>query len=270
MVALLTGGAEAQLTSGDGVYEIGVVNIGTGGGTAQGEADDVYEAVLSIGQPGAVGTAGDVPSEYDGYHGYGFASLGAVASVSSTVAHGTAGSFTLPVKRMNLIEPRRTTGFAFEIRFLAHMTAKDPLDPAQVELIDDSETPQSWTATSLGFVGGGAGGTALQVVFSNNGTRFPFKRVYTVDMATGDDLRLVTSTGLRAKRAHGIRHLVGDVNRDGVVDFSDVGAIKSGNRRAVTGNPHETSGIPMFLYDVNSDGRLNLIDAGLARSEWDD
>ncbi len=267
VLAAFGGRADAQMSG--GAYSLASATVTQGGTWATGGPGGIYTLEATISQPGGVGTSNDENGD-QAYSGYAFTCLGAVASVSSIVTHGTAGSFALPPGGMNPIEPRRTTGFTFEIRFLALMTSKDALDPAQVELLDDSETPQSWTATGLGFVGGGTSGTALQVAFSNNGTLFPFKKVYTVDMATGDDLRIVTSTGLRAKRTHGIRNLVGDVNQDGMVDTSDVGAIKSVNRRAVTANPHETSGIPMFLYDVNSDGRINLIDAGLARSEWDD
>ncbi len=261
--ALLAGRAEAQMSYGDDLYRISVLSTGGGGGRSVGGTGDIYESILTIGQPGGVGTVSD-DGAYDGYSGYGFASLGAIASLDSEVQHGTAGSFALPLDRMKAIEPRRTTDFSFTVRFLAQMTALSAMDPAAVEVTGGEE---SYTPTAVSFVGGGNSGLVLQIDVDNNGTPFPNKTVYTVNLT---DLTMVTATGLQAKLTHGIECRVGDVNQDGFVEATDWGAIKSVNRMAVTADEHPSSGIPMFLYDTNSDGRLNLIDAALARGERDD
>ncbi len=52
--------------------------------------------------------------------------------------------------------------------------------------------------------------------------------------------------------------LIGDVNADGVVDFTDIGAVRAGrSQRTSAGN---------FRLDVNADGGVNGPDYGIVKA----
>lgn len=132
---------------------------------------------------------------------------------------------------------------------------------ADVQVKDAADSPQ--TPASVAFQGGGASGTVLEITLGTPPAGDPAQR-YTIKLMNASDQNTFRRPSsekavLAGARQCVVRYLVGDTNSDGVVNLSDSGQVKTYNHVAVDDSSAR--------YDVNLDGKLNLIDLALTKSK---
>lgn len=175
-------------------------------------------------------------------------------------------------------EPRRigfgTTHHRIVINFDKEVTARDgSLGPNDVKITSGQTT---YNADALNMSNGD---TTMEILCDPND--LPEDRVYTFSFVDGSAKKL-EEKGVPHRAVNGdsdciVRFMIGDVFGgapgvvgDGIVNLSDLGAIKTLNRNENMDDIKSGANLPHYVYDVNADGRINLIDVALSRNNLSD
>jgi hypothetical protein len=181
----------------------------------------------------------------------------AVDAWYSAVTHGTAGEMMRSLDATDGqadVETRRSGIQKIIVDFNRDVVATDgSADANDVIVEDSSSTPYTPDSVSLTN-----GNTRLLVAFS---TALPDEKRYTFDLEDNfrDDTPL--QRVLTGDTDCEIRALTGDVSGDRLVALEDVGIVKTHNRETVTAGNYQ--------HDVNTDGKINIIDVALTMSRHD-